>query len=304
MPPFGRLLTAMVTPFRADGSVDFDQAGKLAKNLVESGTDGLVVTGTTGESPVLTPEERLGMYRAVREAVGSSAQLIAGTTNYSTAESIEASHAAMPYADGFLLTVPYYNKPPQEGLYRHFRAIAEAVNGKPCLLYNVPSRTVTNMTAATTLRLARDVPNIVGVKEASANPEQVGAIIAGAPDHFSVWSGNDTDTFWIMAMGGYGIVSVAAHLVGGQIKEMINHMASGNTAAAARLHHHLMPLVNAMFTTSNPIPLKASLNHLGFNVGIPRLPLIDLDEKQREALKGVLAGYQCDPYLSRRAVAV
>lgn len=304
MAAFGRLITAMITPFKGDGSVDFDQAARLARNLVESGSDGLVITGTTGESPTLTPAERQQMYRVVKEAVGSGAAVIAGTTNYNTAESIEATRTAMPHADGFLLTVPPYNKPPQEGLYRHFRAIAQAAEGKPCMLYNVPSRTVANMTAATTLRLANDVPNIVGIKEASVNFEQIGQIIAGAPPHFAVWSGNDTDTFCIMAMGGYGIVSVAAHLVGSQIKEMINRLVAGDTPGAARLHHHLMPLVNALFMTSNPIPLKAALNRLGFPVGGPRLPLIDLDDQQKKALDAVLARYQFDRYLSRELAAV
>ncbi len=203
----------MVTPFDQTGRVDLDQAKRLAEALIDSGSDGLVVTGTTGESPTLSDDEKLSMYEAVVSAVGTKVSVIAGTTTYNTAESIHLSREAEKLGvDGFLLTVPYYNKPPQEGLYRHFSAIADSVS-KPCILYNVPSRTVLNMSSETTLRLSH-VSNIIGVKEASADFPQIGRIIEGAGPDFLVWSGNDSDTLPILKLGGYGIVSVVAHIVG------------------------------------------------------------------------------------------
>ena len=293
MTEIGRLITAMVTPFDGRGAVDYRQAKRLAQALVDSGSEGLVVTGTTGESPTLSTEEKLGMYAAVKDAVGGRATVVAGTTNYNTAESIELTREADHLGvDAFLLTVPYYNNPPQEGLYQHFKAIAAATS-KPCILYNVPSRTVRNMEAATTLRLA-GISNIVGVKEASANYEQITRVLQGAPPGFKVWSGNDSDTLPILAMGGHGVVSVAAHLTGLQIKEMIAAHFAGDHQRAAAIHQHLQPLVNSLFVMANPIPLKYLLNHIGFGVGRPRLPLVEPDEKTAEQIKAVLAPYRID----------
>ena len=293
MQNIGRLITAMVTPFDDEGAVDYEQAKRLAQALVDSGTEGLVVTGTTGEAPTLSNDEKLGMYAAVKEAVGDRAAIIAGTTTYNTAESVamtkEAEHLGV---DGILLTVPYYNNPPQEGLFQHFRMIAEATN-KQCILYNVPSRTVRNMEAATTVRLSH-IENIAGVKEASANYDQITKIIHGARPGFRVWSGNDSDTLPILAMGGYGIVSVASHLVGMQIRDMIQKHLSGDTEGAGAIHRHLMGLVNALFTVANPIPLKYMLNHIGFNVGKPRLPLVEPDEGTVANINTLLAGYKID----------
>src|SRR5919109_4463131 len=241
---FGRLITAMVTPFDRNGAVDFAQAGRLARTLIDNGTDSLVVSGTTGESPTLTTDEKLRLFRVVKEAVAGRARVIGGTCNYSAAESIELTHAAGEGGpreraiDGVLMVVPYYNNPPQEGLYRHFRTIAEHTS-LPCILYNVPSRTVRNMEAATTLRLAQDVPNIVGIKEAVNNMDQVADLITGAPADFRVWSGNDGDTFNMMCLGAYGVVSVASHVVGRQIRRMIQLAADGETRAPARLHLRL-----------------------------------------------------------------
>src|SRR6266545_5162902 len=223
MTRFGRLLTAMVTPFEeASGSLDLDQAKRLASALLDSGTEGLVVCGTTGESPTLSNPEKLKLFEAIVEvAHARGAPVIAGTTTYNTAESVELSREAQQLGvDGILGTVPYYNNPPQEGLFQHFKAIAEAVD-VPVILYNIPSRSPRNMESSTTLRLAREVPNIVGVKEASGNFKQIGEIIRDAPDDFNVWSGNDADILTIMALGGYGVVSVAAHLVGQQIADMM-----------------------------------------------------------------------------------
>src|SRR5262245_28063736 len=225
----GRLLTAMVSPFDASGKLDLEQAKRLAAALFDSGTEGLVVCGTTGESPTLSNEEKLALLEATLEVAHSrGGVVIAGTTTYNTAESIELSReAAHLGVDGILGTVPYYNNPPQEGLFQHFRAIARAVD-LPVLLYNIPSRSPRNMETATTLRLAREVSNIVGVKEASANFKQIGEIISGAPDGFRVWSGNDGDTLPLLALGAYGVVSVASHLVGLQIAEMIRASLGGD----------------------------------------------------------------------------
>lgn len=293
MHTIGRLLTAMVTPFDSGNKVDYAQAKRLAEALVASGTDGIVVTGTTGEGPTLSTEEKLGLYTAVVEAVGGRAAVIAGTTNYNTAESIELTIEADKLGvDGFLLTVPYYNNPPQEGLYQHFKEIAQHTP-KPCILYNVPTRTVRNMDAATTVRLSA-LDNIIGIKEASGNLEQIAKIIDGAGDGFRVWSGNDSDTLPILAIGGYGVVSVVSHLAGLQVQEMMRRFVEGDTAEAAALHRRLLPLVNALFVTTSPMPVKYMLNHIGFNVGKPRLPLVEVDDTIAAHLRSVLAQHTID----------
>ncbi|HEX2173055.1 MAG TPA: 4-hydroxy-tetrahydrodipicolinate synthase [Dehalococcoidia bacterium] len=289
----GRLLTAMVTPFDEAGEVDYVAARRLARALVASGSDGLVVTGTTGESPTLTTEEKLRLYREVKDEVGGSASVIAGTGNYSTRESIELTREAERIGvDGCLLVVPYYNKPPQDGLYAHFRTIAEATS-LPCILYNVPSRTITNMTAETTIRLS-EIPNVAGIKEASANMEQIGKIIQGTRDDFLIWSGNDGDTLPILALGGYGVVSVASHLVGNQLQDMIRAFVKGDTARAAQIHNGLLDLVNHLFITTSPIPVKYLLNKAGFPAGPTRLPLGPADAKTATALDAMLTRITVD----------
>jgi len=303
MAAFGRLITAMITPFAENGEVNYAQAVRLAKGLIDGGSDSLVVSGTTGESPTLTTREKLDLFTQVKAAIGNRGKVIAGTGNYSTAESIELSREAeRAGVDGLLLVVPYYNKPPQEGLYQHFRAIASSTQ-LPCILYNVPTRTVTNMTSDTVIRLA-EIDNIVGVKEASGNYAQVSDIIARAPRGFLLYSGNDDDTLPLLSLGGYGVISVASHLVGGRIREMINKFTSGDTAGATSIHHELAPLVKALFLTANPIPLKAALNLSGFSVGRPRLPLVELDEKQSASMAQLLTRYQLDSYIQSQAVAV
>ncbi|MBI2321837.1 MAG: 4-hydroxy-tetrahydrodipicolinate synthase, partial [Chloroflexi bacterium] len=232
MARIGRVLTAMVTPFGSDGAVDYAQAARLATALLASGSDGLVVTGTTGESPVLSHDEKLRLYETAKRAVGDRGTIIAGVGTYDTAASVAlAREAREAGADGFLLVVPYYNKPPQEGLYRHFTAIADATD-LPCILYNVPSRTVTNLAAETVARLSSH-PHIVGIKEASGNLDQISKIIASCPEDFLVWSGNDGDTLPMLALGGYGVVSVASHVVGRQIRDMIERFVAGDTKGAA-----------------------------------------------------------------------
>jgi len=291
----GRLLTAMATPFNADGSLDLDCAKRLASALLDSGTEGLVVCGTTGESPTLSNREKLSLLEATCEvAHAHNAPVIAGTTTYNTAESIELSREARHLGvDGILGTVPYYNNPPQEGLFQHFSAIARAVD-LPMILYNIPSRSPRNMESATTLRLAREVSNIIGVKEASANFKQIGEIIRDAPKGFHVWSGNDADIITIMSLGGYGVVSVAAHLVGRQISMLMLAFASGETTRAAQIHHSLMPLVDALFVTSSPIPLKYALDKVGMPVGGTRLPLVPIDPKSQAVMDAALAQTRID----------
>ncbi|MBA7505743.1 4-hydroxy-tetrahydrodipicolinate synthase [subsurface metagenome] len=293
MKKFGRLLTAMVTPFNEDGEVDYGQARKLALALLDSGSDGLVVVGTTGESPTVTWEEELQLFREVKSAVGERGAVIAGTGSNSTAEALEATREAERIGvDACILVVPYYNKPTQEGLYQHFKAIAQGTN-IPCILYNVPSRTVVSLSADTVIKLSH-IDNIIGVKEASGNMGEIAKIISNTDNDFLVWSGNDSDTLPILALGGYGVISVAAHLVGRQIRQMIDYFISGKKDKAADIHSHLLPLVNALFIVSNPMPIKYAVNYVGFNVGKPRLPLTELDEKSAVFIKDTLKNYKID----------
>ena len=271
----GRLLTAMVTPFDDEGQVDYEQAKRLARSLLESGSDGLVVGGTTGEASTLTHDEKLKLFAAIKEAVSGRGAVIAGAGTNDTAASIELSQEAERIGvDGLLLTVPYYNKPTQDGLYRHFEAIARATR-LPCILYNIPSRTGVNMTAETTLRLSR-VPNIVGIKEASGDLFQIARIIDDAGDEFRLWSGDDAMTLPILAVGGYGVIAVVSHLTGAQMHQIIDDYLAGRTADAGRAHRRLLPLMQIlMIAASNPAPVKYALNQVGFRVGAPRLPLVE-----------------------------
>lgn len=293
MVEIGRLLTAMATPFDRNGEVDFNQAGRLARALLDSGSDGLVVAGTTGEAPTLTTKEKWQLFATIVKAAGGRGAVVAGTGNYNTAESIELSREAERIGvDALLLTVPYYNKPSQEGLFRHFEAIARSTS-LPCILYNVPSRTVIDMSAETTIRLSH-IPNIIGIKEASGNLAQISTIIQGARGDFRLWSGNDEDTLPILAVGGYGVVSVLSHLVGAQIQQMIQAFVNGSNEKAAEIHRRLLPLVKAMFLIGNPAPLKFALNQIGFNVGEPRLPLVLPDEPTAAKIRDALAAQRLD----------
>lgn len=288
MADFGRVLTAMVTPFDKDGSLNLAQAKKLARYLVENGSDGLVVAGTTGESPTLTKEEKIALFEAVVEEVGGKATVIAGTGSYSTADSIALTRAAEKAgADGVMLVAPYYNKPSQEGLYRHFRAVAESTS-LPVMLYNIPGRTAVNVLPATVARLAKDVPNIKAIKEASGSLDQVSELRRGLPDDFAIYSGDDALTLPVLAVGGKGVVSVVAHIAGKRLQEMINAYASGNVTLAAKIHKELFPLIKGMFITTNPVPVKAALNLLGLNVGTPRLPLVEATAEEKERLSQLL----------------
>jgi 4-hydroxy-tetrahydrodipicolinate synthase len=293
MGTFGRLLTAMVTPFTSDGKVDYSQAKKLAKALLNSGSDGLIVSGTTGESPALSVDEKFQLFAEIKSAIGDSGTVIAGTGSYNTDSSVElTTRSEKAGVDGCLLVVPYYCKPTQEGLYEHFRTIAGATT-LPCILYNVPSRTVTNLGAETAIRLSQ-IDNIVGVKEASANLGQIADIIQGTEDDFIVYSGNDTDTLPILALGGYGVISVVSHITGLQVKQMIDDYLNGRMDEAASIHRRLLPLVNSLFVIGNPMPIKYALNYLGFPVGKPRLPLTEPDGKTRALIENTLKKYTID----------
>ena len=293
MKDLGRLITAMVTPFAADGSVDYEQAKRLALALLDSGSDGLVVVGTTGESPTLVRSEELRLFREIKQAVGEKGSVIAGTGSNSTAEAIEATQdAEKTGVDACLLVVPYYNKPTQENLYNHFKAIAENT-GLPCILYNVPSRTVANLSADTVIRLSK-IDNIVGVKEASGNLVEIARIIENTDDDFILWSGNDTDTLPVMALGGYGVISVASNIVGSTLRKMIDSFVAGDIAAAAAVHRRLQPLVHALFVIANPMPIKYAMNISGFEVGKPRPPLDEPDEKTAALVRQTLKDYQID----------
>lgn len=289
----GRLLTAMVTPFTESGEVDYEQAKKLALALLDSGSEGLVVVGTTGESPTLSWEEQIRLFVEVKAVLGDRGTIVAGTGSNSTSEAVEATKEAEKIGvDACLLVVPYYNKPSQEGLYQHFRTVARSTS-LPCILYNVPSRTVTSLSVDTIVRLSQ-IDNIIGVKEASGNMEQVAHTISNAREGFLVWSGNDADNFSIMTLGGYGAISVASHLVGKQIKEMIDSFTGGDVAKSAAIHRHLLPLVNSLFILSNPVPLKYALNQIGFRVGKPRLPLVEPDEKSAATIMETLKKFKID----------
>ena len=293
MNKLGRLLTAMVTPFDAGGAIDYQQAKKLAKSLLDSGSDGLVVSGTTGETPTLSREEKLRLFAEIKSSVANRGAVVAGTGNYDTRESQQLTKEAEKIGvDACLLIVPYYNRPTQQGLLEHFKAIAEATT-LPCIIYNVPSRTVTNIAADTVIKLSQ-IDNIIGIKEASSNLGQIAKIIQGTKHNFLVYSGNDGDTLPILALGGYGVISVASHLVGIQIKDMMEKFLSGKAQEAAKIHLHLLPLIDALFVVSNPMPVKYALNYLGFLVGKPRLPLLEPEEKTAEVIRATLKDYKID----------
>lgn len=293
MKELGRLLTAMVTPFDVEGAVDYQQAKKLALALLDSGSDGLVVSGTTGESPTLSKEEKLRLFAEVKSVVTGRGTVVAGTGGNNTKESQELTKEAEKIGvDACLLVVPYYNKPTQQGLYQHFKAIAGSTT-LPCILYNVPSRTVTSLAADTVIKLSQ-IDNIVGIKEASGNLGQIASIVERARSGFLVYSGNDSDTFPILALGGYGVIGVATHIVGIQIKDMMEKFLEGKIQEAASIHRQLLPLINALFIVSNPMPVKYALNCLGFPVGKPRLPLTEPDEKSAQLIKSTLRNYHID----------
>ena len=287
MKNFGRILTAMVTPFHDDQSVNYEAAANLAKYLVANGSNGLVVTGSTGEAATLTSEEKLKLYATVLDAVGDKATVIAGTGSNDTRASIEITQAAEKIGvHGAMLVGPYYNKPPQEGFYQHFKAIAEMTD-LPIILYNVPGRTASNILPATIARLA-EIKNIVAVKEASGNLEQVSEIIRVTPKAFWVYSGDDSLTLPTLAVGGVGVISVAAHIVGNRMQEMITAFFNNDIQTAQAIQSELIPFFKTMFITTNPIPVKTAVTLLGLNGGSFRLPLIPPTANEFEQIKNMM----------------
>ena len=285
---FGRLLTAMITPFDREGNVDYARAEQLAVHLVENGTDTIVVCGTTGESPTLSWDEEYKLFTVLQQAIAGKAKIMAGTGSNSTSEAIAATQKAAHLGlDGTLQVTPYYNKPPQEGLYAHFRAIAEAAPELPILLYNVPSRTGCKLEPETIAKLA-EIPSIIGVKEATGDLDQASQIRALTPAEFAIYSGDDSLTLPLMAVGAKGVVSVASHLVGNQLQAMMQAFVAGNVQEALRIHIQLFPLFKALFFTSNPIPLKVALRLLGLDTGVVRSPLVAGDAELEAKLKIVL----------------
>ncbi len=286
---FGRVLTAMVTPFGPDGALDLPVAEQLADHLVRHGSDGLVVCGTTGESPTLSWDEQHALFTAVKGAVGGRAVVLAGSGSNCTAEAVEATCAAGALgADGALVVVPYYNKPPQAGLEAHFRAVAEAAPDLPLMLYNIPGRTACQLEPQTVQRLL-DCPNVVAFKAASGTTEEVQQLRTLCGDRLAIYSGDDSLTLPMLAVGAVGVVSVASHLVGETIQAMIQAFLAGKNEDALALHQQLLPLFKALFCTTNPIPVKAALELRGWAVGSPRLPLVPADRQVRERLSSILA---------------
>ncbi|QYY41525.1 4-hydroxy-tetrahydrodipicolinate synthase [Aneurinibacillus thermoaerophilus] len=283
----GRLVTAMVTPFDAQLNVDKKKAEELVEHLIANGSTALVVGGTTGESPTLTGQEKVDLYRHVVEIVGGRIPVIAGTGSNNTAASIELTQKAVECGvDGIMLVVPYYNKPSQEGLYQHFKTIAQTTK-LPVMLYNIPGRSVINMKAETTIRLANDVENIIAIKEASDDLSQMAEIIERTADDFVLYTGDDKMTLPCMSIGGKGVVSVASHVIGKEMAEMIEAFVDGDIVKASQLHRQLLPVFEGLFIAANPTPVKAALALKGIDVGGVRLPLVELTEEERDYVKGL-----------------
>jgi 4-hydroxy-tetrahydrodipicolinate synthase len=285
---FGSLMTAMVTPFREeDHALDVDGAQRLASHLLDTGSDAIVVAGSTGESPTLSYKEKAELFRAVGDVTRGRAKLICGTGTYSTAETLELTQAAEDVgADGLLVVTPYYNKPPQRGLIAHFERVADATD-LPIIVYNIPGRTATRIEHDTLLQLAQR-SNIVAVKDSTGDFQGVSRLMAEAPPDFEVYSGDDWATFGYVCLGAVGVVSVASHLVGPQIRQMIELILTGDVPAARKIHEDLSPLFNALFITSNPIPLKAALGMIGLPAGVPRLPLVPATAEERTRVRKAL----------------
>jgi len=287
-PRFGRLIPAMVTPFDEKRDLDLDRAQALADRLVKGGSDSLIINGTTGESPTVFYPQKIELFKAVLSAVGGRVPVIANVGDNCTADTVNfAQEVEKLGVDGFMCVVPYYNKPPQEGMYQHFRSIASAVD-LPIILYNIPGRCVVNMTAETTLRLANDCENIVAIKEASGKMDQILEIIESAPSGFDVYSGDDSATYEIMKLGGAGCISTIGNVAPARMKEIIELCAAGDWEGAWKAHQKLLPLMDGLFETSNPILVKEALRLLDFPVGGVRLPLVDATPEQSERLASIM----------------
>ena len=275
MSDVGRLLTAMVTPYSADGAVDYAHARRLAAGLVRAGNEGVVVSGTTGEAPLLSDDEKARLWEEIKQELGDRT-VVAGAGTNDTHHSVAlAKRAERAGADAILAVVPYYLRPPQAGIVEHFRRIAESTS-LPVIVYNVPSRTGTNMTVDTILRVA-EIPNVLGNKEANGDLHAAAQVIDAAPD-FRIWSGNDNDNFHLWCMGAYGAISVTSHIVAGQQRTMLNHILDGRIPEAAAIHRRLVGLTNACFANGSPSTIRYILRQLGADIGAPRLPVIEPDE--------------------------
>jgi len=284
---FPRLMTAMITPFTDNQEIDFDRVRKLAAYLVETGSQGIVVCGTTGESPTLGDAEKLRLFSVVQQEVGTKVQVWAGVGTNSTRHTVELTREASKLGiNGVMAVTPYYNKPSQEGLYHHFKQIAEATD-LPVMLYNVPGRTGVNLLPGTVHRLAQ-IENVVALKEASGNMDQMSELVNSTPDDFIIYSGDDSLTLPLMALGAHGVVSIASHLAGREISEMISAYMSGDTVAAARMHSRLFPLFKVLFITSNPVPLKEAMRLLGQDTGVLRGPLCPATESESTEIEKVM----------------
>nr|MDH3099575.1 4-hydroxy-tetrahydrodipicolinate synthase [Bacillus velezensis] len=284
----GNISTAMITPFDSKGNVDFQKLSTLIDYLLKNGTDSLVVAGTTGESPTLSTEEKIALFEFTVKEVNGRVPVIAGTGSNNTKDSIKLTKKAEEAGvDCVMLVTPYYNKPSQEGMYRHFKAIAEETS-LPVMLYNVPGRTVASLAPETAIRLA-EIPNISAIKEASGDLDAITKIIAETPEDFYVYSGDDGLTLPILAVGGRGVVSVASHIVGSDMRQMIKNYTNGQTATAALIHQKLLPIMKELFKAPNPAPVKTALQLKGLDVGSVRLPLIPLNEDERLSLSDVIS---------------
>jgi 4-hydroxy-tetrahydrodipicolinate synthase len=290
MVQFGRISTAMVTPFDRRGNIDFQKTTQLVEYLINNGSDSLVVAGTTGESPTLSTEEKIALFRHVVKVVDGRVPVIAGTGSNNTRQTIELTKKAEETGvDAIMLVTPYYNKPNQRGLFEHFRSVAEATT-LPIMLYNVPGRTVTNLAPETIIELAK-IDNIVAVKEASGNLDAMTEIIANTDDHFVLYSGDDGLTLPVLSIGGVGIVSVASHIIGNEMQEMIQLFLQGKAIEAAKMHQKLLPLMRGLFAAPSPTPVKTALQIKGLDVGSVRLPLVPLTEEERVTLTNLLQNY-------------
>ncbi|MDR0434233.1 MAG: 4-hydroxy-tetrahydrodipicolinate synthase [Gracilibacteraceae bacterium] len=283
---FGRILTAMVTPFYADGGVNYEGAADLACYLAANGSDGIVVSGTTGEAPALTAEEKAELFRVVRRAAPPACKVVGSVGTNSTSVSVKLAQAAADAGlDGMMAVTPYYNKPSQEGMYRHFRAIAAAAP-LPVMLYNIPSRSVVNLLPDTVARLSA-VPNIVSLKEATGSIDQMSELKLKLPEDFAIYAGDDALTLPLLALGSSGVVSVASHVVAPQMQSMIAAFKAGDLAGALDWHKKLYPIFKTLFITSNPAPIKFVLESLGHAVGPCRPPLAEPNGQESEQLREI-----------------
>ncbi len=286
---FGKVLTAMITPFDDKNEVDYKRALELAQYLVDNGSDGLVLCGTTGESPVLSDEEKLLLFSTIKKGLKGKVAVIAGTGSNSTSQSMEFSMKAVETGvDGIMLITPYYNKPPQQGLIEHFSIIADTVPNTPVMLYNVPSRTGVSLAAESVITLAKKKANIVALKEAGGTINDIDQVIKNTGSDFTLYSGNDEETLSILALGGKGVVSVASHIAGKKIRKMIDLFNQGGENEAVLIHRELLPLFEVLFISTNPMPVKAALKLLGLDRGRHRLPLVELEREKCLLVEKVL----------------